>query len=231
VPRLKLKRFKVKKPSAESLATYYRVYNPKDLYYRPATVTPVTSAALFGNDHPLALDLGCGRGEFVVGQAIDHPDVNFVGIDRHIKSLWDGVNRAESAELANVRFIKADVRLIFNIVPDESVSEITMLFPPTASIIAAKRKSDPLPEGVLLEIHRALEPRAAFHFVSDHADYFAWKETMIAESGLFEIVLVQRGFEGGRTRFQRIWEEFQVESRRLECRKRSGDPSGLGGRG
>jgi tRNA (guanine-N7-)-methyltransferase len=220
VPRLKLKRFKVREPGAESLARYYRKYDPKDLYYRPATVTPITSAALFGNDHPLALDLGCGRGEFVGGQAVDHPDVNFVGIDRHIKSLWDGVNRAESAALANVCFIKADVRLIFNIVPDASVSEITMLFPPTSSIIAAKRKSDPLPEEVLLEIHRVLEPGAPFHFVSDHADYFARKEAMIAESGLFEIVLVQRGFEGGRTRFQRIWEEFEIESRRLECRKR-----------
>jgi hypothetical protein len=111
------------------------------------------------------------------------------------------------------------------------VSEITMLFPPTSSIIAARRKSDPLPEEVLRAIHRALEPGAPFHFVSDHADYFAWKHAMIAESGLFEIVLVQRGFEGGRTRFQRIWEEFQVESRRLECRKRAGDRSGSGGRG
>jgi tRNA (guanine-N7-)-methyltransferase len=230
VARLKLKRFKVKEPGAESLARYYREYDPKDLYYRPATVTPVTSAALFGNDHPLALDLGCGRGEFVVGQALDQPNVNFVGIDRHIKSLWDGVNRAESAALANVRFVQADVRLIFNIVRDESVSEITMLFPPTSSIIAAKRKSDPLPEQVLLEIHRALEPDASFHFVSDHADYFAWKEAMIAQSELFEIVLMQRGFEGGRTRFQRIWETFEIESRRLECRKRAGDPSAPGGR-
>ncbi len=219
--RLKLKRFKVKEPAAELLARYCRVYDPKNLYYRPATVTPVTSAALFGNDHPLALDLGCGRGEFVVQQASDRPDVNFVGIDRHIKSLWDGVNRAERTRLANVRFIKADVRLIFNIVPDESVSEVTMLFPPTSSITAAKRKSDPLPEDVLREIHRALAPGAPFHFVSDHADYFTWKHAMIAESQLFEIVLVQSGFEGGQTRFQRIWETFEIESRRLECRKRA----------
>jgi tRNA (guanine-N7-)-methyltransferase len=220
--RLKLKRFKVKEPGAASLARYYRVYDPKDLYYRPATVTPVTSAALFGNDQPLALDLGCGRGEFVVQQAVDHPGVNFVGIDRHIKSLWDGVNRAEQADLPNAHFVKADVRLIFRIVPDESVSEITMLFPPTSSITAAKRKSDPLPEDVIRAIYGVLAPGAPFHFVSDHADYFAWKHAMIAESGLFDIVLVQRGFEGGQTRFQRIWETFEMESRRLECRKRAG---------
>ena len=219
--RLKLKRFKVSRPDAESLARYYRVYDPKDLYYRPATVMPVTSAALFGDGQPLALDLGCGRGEFVVQQAIDHPELNFVGIDRHIKSLWDAVNRTESAGLANVCFAKADVRLIFNAVPDESVSDVTMLFPPTSSITPSKRKSDPLPEDVLRAIYRVLVPGASFHFVSDHAEYFAWKHAMIAESGLFEIVQVRRGFEGGQTRFQRIWETFEIESRRLECRKRA----------
>jgi tRNA (guanine-N7-)-methyltransferase len=220
VTRLKFKRFKVKEPPAPTLARYYHRYDPKDLYYRPATVTPVTSSALFDSAHPLVLDLGCGRGEFVVRQAIDHPDTNFVGIDRHIKSLWYGIKRAEQGDLPNVRFIKADVRLIFNVVPDESVSEITMLFPPTSSITAAKRKSDPLPEDVIRAVYRALKPGAPFHFVSDHADYFAWKHAMIAESGLFDIILEQHGFEGGQTRFQRIWETFEIESRRLECRKR-----------
>jgi tRNA (guanine-N7-)-methyltransferase len=219
MPRLKLKRFKVTEPAADALARYYRVYDPKDLYYRPATVPPITSAALFTNDHPLALDLGCGRGEFVVQQAASRPAVNFVGIDLHIKSLWDAVNRAEQAKLANTRFIKADLRLVLNIVPDESVSEVTMLFPPTASINAPKRKSDPLPETTLRAIHRVLEPGAPFHFVSDHAEYFAWKRRMIESSGLFEIVSLQRRFEGGQTRFQRIWENFEFESLRLECRK------------
>jgi tRNA G46 methylase TrmB len=118
-----------------------------------------------------------------------------------------------------VRFIKADLRLAFRIVPDESVSQVTMLFPPTASVNPPKRKSDPLPETALRHIHRVLEPGESFHFVSDHPDYFVWKRAMIEDSGLFEVVLVQRGFEGGQTRFQRIWENFEIESLRLECRK------------
>ena len=97
---------------------------------------------------------------------------------------------------------------------------MTMLFPPTASILAAKRKSDPLPDKTLHEIHRVLAPGASFHFVSDHEDYFEWKRGLIAESGLFEIVTLQRGFEGGQTRFQRFWEQFEIESLRLEGRKK-----------
>jgi tRNA (guanine-N7-)-methyltransferase len=217
MPRLKLKRFKVKEPTPDALARYFHLYDPKDLHYRPDTVPPI--AALFGQDRPLALDLGCGRGEFLVRQAAERPATDFAGIDWHIKSLWDAVNRAEQAGLDNVRFIKTDLRLAFNIVPDESVSEVHMLFPPTSSIEPPKRKLDPLPEQTLRAIHRILLPGGPFHFVSDHAGYFEWKRALIEQAGLFEVVLIRRGFEGGQTRFQRIWENFEIESLRLECRK------------
>ena len=116
MPRLKLKRFKVKEPTPDALARYFHEYDPKDLYYRPETVPPV--AALFERDQPLALDLGCGRGEYLIRQAVERPDTNFAGIDLHLKSLKDGVNRAHAAGLDNVKFIKADLRLVFNVVAD-----------------------------------------------------------------------------------------------------------------
>jgi tRNA G46 methylase TrmB len=215
MPRLKLKRFKVTEPPPGALARYFHEYDPKELLYRPETVPPI--AALFSHAQPLALDLGCGRGEYVIRQAQERPDTNFAGIDWHLKSLWDAVNRAG---VDNARFIKADLRLLFNAVPDNSISEVTMLFPPTSSIQPQRRKTDPLPESTLRAIHRILTPGAAFHFVSDHAAYFEWKRAMIAASGLFEIVAVQRGFEGGQTRFQQRWEGYAMESLRLEGRKR-----------
>jgi len=219
MPRLKLKRFKVDEPPPQAQARYLILYDAKDLYYRPASIPPITSAALFGNDHPLALDLGCGRGEYLVREAAARLSENFVGIDWHLKSLWDAINQAHVAGLDNVRLVKADFRLVFPIVPDESVSEVTMLFPPTASLEHPKRKSDPLSESVLKEIHRILKPGASFHFVSDHPAYFAWKRTLIEESGLFEVVQFRQGFEGGQTRFQRIWERMDKATLRLEAKR------------
>lgn len=216
--RLKLKRFRVKPPSPEVLAQYLRVYPPRDLYYRPQTLPPITSPTLFGNDRPLVLDLGCGRGEFVVAQAARCPDANFAGLDWHLKSVWDAVNRARQSGLDNVRFVKTDFRLALPIVPDESVREVYLLFPPP--VLAHKRRSlDLLTDATLRQIHRVLAADGLFHFVTDRPTYFELKRALIEESGLFTILSASQAIEGGLTWYQQFWERFQIESRRLECRK------------
>ena len=220
--RLRLRRFKATEPSPELLATYERVYTGKELYHAPETLPPLSAASLFGADHvgqTLVIDLGCGRGEFIVGQAAARPDELFVGIDFHQKSIWDGIRRAVKVGAQNVRFVRADVRRVLQLVPIASVHEAYLLFPPTASI-RRKRNTDPFPPETLEQIHRMLAVGAPFHFVSDHAGYFAWKRGMIEHSGLFEVAAFSKGFEGGQTRFQRLWERFEIESLRLECRKK-----------
>jgi len=216
--RLKLKRFRVKPPPPEALAQYLRLYEPRILYHNPQALPPITSLTLFGNDRPLVLDLGCGRGEFVVGQAAQRPGENFAGLDWHLKSLWDAVNRARRAAVDNVRFIKTDFRLALPLVPDESVREVYLLFPPP--VLTYKRRSlDLLTDSTLRQIHRLLMADGLFHFVTDQAEYFERKRTLIETSGLFTILSVSQAFEGGLTWYQQFWERFQIESRRLECRK------------
>ncbi len=216
--RVKLKRFKVQRPSPEVQARYLRQYNGRDLHFRLHELPPITARELFGIAAPLVLDLGCGRGEFLVGQAQQRPDEYFVGFDWHRKSIWDAANRAARAELDNVRFIKTDFRQALALVPDESVSEAFLLFPPPI-MRYSKRKQDPLMESTLRGIHRVLQPGGLFHFVTDSAAYFGLKLTMIALTGLFEVQSTSQAFEGGQTRFQRFWEGFDIRSNRAECRK------------
>jgi tRNA (guanine-N7-)-methyltransferase len=216
--RLKLKRFRVKPPPPEALARYLRVYEPRELYHRPQTLPPITSLTLFGNDRPLVLDLGCGRGEFMVAQAAQRPDENFTGLDWHLKSVWDAVNRAGQAGLDNVRFVKTDFRLALCVVADKSVREVYLLFPPP--VLTHKRRSgDLLTEATLRQIHRLLAADGLFHFVTDQPAYFELKQALIVESGLFTILSASQAIEGGLTWYQQFWERFQIESRRLECRK------------
>ncbi|MCD4686663.1 MAG: methyltransferase domain-containing protein, partial [Anaerolineae bacterium] len=217
--RVRLKRFKVSKPSPDALATYMRMYTGRELYHLPDDVPPITSHSLFGVDAPLVFDLGCGRGEFIVGQAAQRPDEFFVGFDWHVKSLWDGVNRAVKADVTNVRFVKADFRQALALVPGGAVSEVYLLFPPPI-MEYGKRKKDPLMEASLRAIHRVLEPGGWFHFMTDGAEYFQLKLTLIAWTGLFEVLkTTSQGLDEGHTRFQRIWERFDVQAHRAECRK------------
>lgn len=221
--RVRLKRFKVSKPSPEALATYVQIYAGRDLYHRPEELPPITSQTLFGVDAPMVFDLGCGRGEFVVGQAEARPDEFFVGFDWHVKSIWDGVNRAVQTGVENVRFIKADFRQALGLVPESAVSEVYLLFPPPI-MEYGKRNRDSLMEASLRAIHRVLEPEGWFHFMTDGAAYFQLKLTMIAWTGLFEVVhTTSDPFEDAHTRFQRIWERFDVQANRAACQKRNPD--------
>lgn len=217
MPRLKLKRFRVKPPTPEALATYYRNHEGRDLYHHAGELPPISAPELFGVDVPLVFDLGCGRGEFVVGQAAQRPDEYFVGMDWHVKSAWDAVNRAARAGLDNVRIIRADFRLALRLVPDDAASELYVLFPPPV-LKPSKGGQDPLRDNVIPALHRVLRPGGYFHFVTDNAEYFDLKRALIVESGRFEEESTSRDFEGGQTRFQKFWEGFDIQSNRAAFR-------------
>jgi len=219
MPRLKLKRFRVQEPPPAVQAQYIWFYSGRDLYFNAEQLPQITSQALFGVEAPMVFDLGCGRGEFLVKQAALRPDTLFVGLEWHLKSVWDATNRAFAAGLENVRFVKADLRLALAIVPEESVSEAFMLFPPP-KLKPRKKKQDMLQASTLRHIHRVLVPGGLFHFVTDHPVYFSLKRELIEASGLFDITSESQAIEGGLTRFQKFWEGFDIESRRLECRKK-----------
>ncbi len=221
MPRLKLQRFRARPPAPSMWAHFVRDYDGRALHYAPETQPPVTMSALFGpiaEGQPMVIDLGCGRGEFIVQQAEERPDEWFVGFDWHRKSIWDAVSRARRAGVDNVRFVRADFRQTLELVPDAVVSEAFMLFPPP-TVAYKQRKADPLTETTLRMIHRVLQPVAIFHFVTDHQEYFEIKRALIEESRLFVVETESEALEGGQTRFQQFWEQFDIASRRLACRK------------
>ena len=53
-------------------------------------------AEYFGNDNPIVLELGCGKGEYTVGLARKYPEKNFIGIDIKGARIWTGAKAAET---------------------------------------------------------------------------------------------------------------------------------------
>jgi tRNA (guanine-N7-)-methyltransferase len=65
---------------------------------------------IFGNHHLVQLELGCGRGQFLTQLAKRHPELNFVAVECKGEVILQAIERAESLELNNIRFIHGNVR-------------------------------------------------------------------------------------------------------------------------
>ena len=83
----------------------------------------------FGNDYPIVLELGCGKGEYTVGLARLNPEKNYIGIDIKGARLWRGAKTAREEGLKNVLFLRTQIELIDFLFGEDEVSEIWITFP------------------------------------------------------------------------------------------------------
>lgn len=87
------------------------------------------SRSVFGNDRPIVVELGCGKGEYTVALARQNPDFNYIGIDRKGARIWTGASQAFSEGMTNVAFIRTDIHLIAQIFSPGEVDQIWITFP------------------------------------------------------------------------------------------------------
>ncbi len=87
------------------------------------------SKDFFKNDHPIVLELGCGKGEYTVELARQNPDKNFIGIDIKGARFWRGAKTAIEEGLENVAFVRTQIELIEHVFAAKEVSEIWITFP------------------------------------------------------------------------------------------------------
>lgn len=125
----------------------------------------------FGNDFPVELEIGCGKGKFLVGRAQESPDRNFIGIDRVGKWMKIGDARGAKRNLKNLLFIKADAPEFLKALKPKSVETIHMYFP------------DPWPKrrhrarrlftaDFLKVLHSKLKPGGLLELATDFQDYY-----------------------------------------------------------
>lgn len=84
---------------------------------------------VFGNNNPIVLELGCGRGEYTVGLGRLYPDKNFIGIDIKGNRMWTGATTAHREGLDNVRFLRTHIEMLTEFFGHEEVAEIWITFP------------------------------------------------------------------------------------------------------
>ena len=84
----------------------------KALRLRPHSLQGNWGREVFGNDYPIVLELGCGRGEYTLALARRHPEMNFIGVDIKGARLWKGAKEATESGMGNVAFLRTRIEFI-----------------------------------------------------------------------------------------------------------------------
>ncbi len=142
------------------------------LFLRPEELeSPIDWIKAFGNDNPIALEIGCGIGDFIAKTAAEKPGINFIAIDYYNKGCDKTCRRLEKSGLTNVRVLRVEAReFITTHIPKGSLTAVYINCPdPWPKKRHRKRR---LVSSSFLEfLHPYLAAGADFHFATDFEDY------------------------------------------------------------
>jgi tRNA (guanine-N7-)-methyltransferase len=146
---------------------------------------PVSWAALFGNDHPVALEVGSGKGLFLANAATANPGQNFLGIELSRKYARRAAERVARRGLVNVRVVTGDARLFLaRSVPPASLRAVHVYFP-DPWWKARHKKRRVFGEPLVADVERALEPGGDFWIATDVEEYFGVIRGLVADHPRF----------------------------------------------
>jgi tRNA (guanine-N7-)-methyltransferase len=178
------------------------------IIFKPADwFAPLRWADVFGAAQPVEIDVGSGKGGFLLWAAQARPQANFLGIERQLVRLRKVDKKIRRLGLANARLIRIEAGyFIGKVVPDDSVTAYHVYFPDPWP----KRRHHPhrlfQPEFVAA-VCRTLRRGGAVNVATDDADYFAHIRKLMGESGRFEEGMPETLPEEATTEFERVFRE------------------------
>lgn len=173
---------------------------------------PLDFAQLYGNTNPVELEIGFGKGTFLVEQAMARPDTNFFGIEYANWFFRYGSDRLRRRSPNNARTIRAEATFFLHeFVPDASISVLHIYFPDPWPKARHKRRRL-VQESFIPLMLRILKPGGRVQIVTDHKEYFEENmEPTMRASGL-QIVDYNRPGSAGEGEF--VGTNFERKYRR-----------------
>jgi len=140
---------------------------------------------LLGAAGPVEVEVGIGKGRFLLAAAAARPDVQHVGIEYANKYLRVAESRARKRGLTNVRFVRVDAKEMIPAIPDRSVEAFYVFYPdPWPKKRQHKRRFFDAP--TVAHLARALVAGGWLHVVTDHDDYWSVIEPLVDREPGFE---------------------------------------------
>ncbi len=185
----------------EAVSDYLLPAETDDLNF--ATAGEVTEyydyAEIFGNNNPVYLEVGCGKGQFVVEMAKRHPEYNFIAVEKVANVIVMAAELALKNELPNVRFMKCGAEYLNRWLLPQSIEGIYLNF--SCPYPKNSYKTHRLTHRSFLEIYRTLlKPYGFIHQKTDNMHFFEFSLEEFSKSGYvlqnISLDLHNSGFEG-----------------------------------
>jgi len=178
VAKHKLERF-------AQMATFENVVQPEleEVLNKDYKLKGNWKATFFKNNNPIVLELGCGKGEYTVGQAQRNPNKNFIGIDIKGARMWRGASFSLQNGIKNAGFLRTHIEHIASFFAPGEVSEIWITFPdPQEKRIRAKKRLTS--SGFLALYKKFIEPSGLIHLKTDNSLLYEYTCQLASHNGL-----------------------------------------------
>jgi tRNA (guanine-N7-)-methyltransferase len=193
---------------------------PTSIVTPPNWTDPLPLPEIFPSRAPLEVDVGCGKGRFLVTRARRYPAVNFLGIDRLLRRLRIVDRKILRAGLTNVRLLRLEAAYgIKYLLPPSCVSTFYFFFPdPWPKRRHHRRRL--FDKAFIETVHATLLPGGSVHVATDHLEYFdEIRAQFVCNDGFagippfepaedertnFELIFRKKGESIGRCSFRRV---------------------------
>lgn len=179
------------------------------------------SRKTFGNDNPLFLEIGCGKGGFAIEFARQNPDINLVAIEKTPNVLVTGMEEQMKLKLPNLKFCMGQAEYLEHIFHDNTIDRIFLNFscPFPKKSYAIHR----LTHARFLEIYRKImKENAEIHQKTDNMHFFEFSLEQLSNNGFplknVSLDLHNSGFQGNiMTEYEKRFTELGQPIYRLEA--------------
>ncbi|MEQ9764113.1 tRNA (guanosine(46)-N7)-methyltransferase TrmB [Streptococcus jiangjianxini] len=138
---------------------------------------------VFGNDNPIHIEVGSGKGAFITGMALQNPDINYVGIDIQVSVLSYALDKVIESQAPNVRLLRVDGSSLTNYFEDGEVALMYLNFSdPWPKTKHEKRR---LTYKTFLDTYKQILPEhGEIHFKTDNRGLFEYSLASFSQYGM-----------------------------------------------
>ncbi|MBE7029840.1 MAG: tRNA (guanosine(46)-N7)-methyltransferase TrmB [Ruminococcaceae bacterium] len=167
--------------------------------------------SVFENNNPVCMEIGCGKGRFILETATKNPDTNYIAVEKNLNALLSAAEKIKAAGLSNVIFLAGDVNMLRNFETTTKCEIIYINFcDPWHKNAYRKRRLTHRNHLILWE--KLLKPNGEIHFKTDNRMLFEFSLNSFSEYDMklknITLDLHNSGFEGNVvTEYEQIFSE------------------------